>query len=129
MSNPIQSMMDNSVEKIKAMADANTVMGQPVITADGTTVIPISRIKVGFAGGGSEFTTKNSAPDSKPYGGGSGATISITPVAFLILKDGSSRILPIPESGYSSVDRAIEMIPELVDKAKAFFDVRKAGKE
>ena len=128
MSNPIQSFMDSSIEKIKSIADANTVIGQPIVTADGTTVIPISRVKIGAAGGGSEFGSKNAA-DSRPYGGGTGASVSVTPVAFLISKNDSCRILPIPEPASNSVDRLIEQAPDVVDKITQFFDDRKANKE
>lgn len=128
MSNPINEMMDTSMEKIRQMADANTVVGQPITTGDGTTVIPISRVKFSFAGGGSEFNAKNSAAGSKPYGGGTGATVTVTPVAFLISKDGTSRILPIPEPASTSVDRVIEMIPDIADKVWQFIQEKKAEK-
>lgn len=115
MTNPINDMMENSLEKIRTMADSNTVIGQPIITADGTTVIPISRVKISFAGGGSEFTTKHS-DGSKPYGGGAGALADITPVAFLISKDSGCRVLPIPAPANNSVDRLIELLPDVADK-------------
>ena len=127
MNNPINEMMDTSMEKIRQMADANTVMGQPIVTADGTTVIPISRIKYSFAGGGSEFNGKN-VGDKKPYGGGTGGTVSVTPVAFLISKEGSCRILPIPEPASTSVDRVIELIPDIADKVWQYMQDKKAEK-
>ena len=128
MSNPINEMMDTSMEKIRQMADANTVVGQPITTPDGTTVIPISRVKFSFAGGGSEFTTKNSAAGIKPYGGGTGANVTVTPVAFLISKDGGCRVLPIPEPASTSVDRVIELVPDLADKVWQLIQDKKAEK-
>lgn len=127
MTNPINEMMDTSMEKIRQMADANTVVGQPIVTSDGTTVIPISRVKYSFAGGGSEFNSKN-AGGSKPYGGGTGATVSVTPVAFLISKADSCRILPIPEPASTSVDRIIEQIPDIADKVWQLIQDKKAAK-
>lgn len=127
MNNPINEMIDTSMEKIRQMADANTVLGQPITTADGTTVIPISRVKYSFAGGGSEFNGKNGS-DKKPYGGGTGATVCLTPVAFLISKDGSCRILPIPEPASTSVDRALELVPDIADKVWQFIQDKKAEK-
>lgn len=127
MSNPINAMMDTSMEKIRQMADANTVVGQPIVTADGTTVIPISRVKYSFAGGGSEFNSKN-AGESKPYGGGTGGSVSVTPVAFLISKDGSCRILPVPEPATNSLERAIEQFPDIADKVMQLIAEKKAAK-
>jgi len=127
MTNPINSMMDTSMEKIRQMADANTVVGQSIVTADGTTVIPISRVKYAFAGGGSEFNSKN-AGDSKPYGGGTGGSVSVTPVAFLICKDGGCRILPVPEPASNSLERAIEQFPDIADKVMQLIQEKKAAK-
>lgn len=127
MSNPISDMMGTSMENIRQMVDANTVMGQPVVTADGTTVIPISRVKFAFAGGGSEFNSKN-AGDQKPYGGGTGGSVSVTPVAFLISKEGSCRILPVPEPATNSLERAIEQFPDIADKVMQLISEKKAAK-
>ena len=114
MSNPISEIMDLSMDNIRKVADANTVVGQPIVCQDGTTVIPISRVRIGFAGGGSEFSTKNSGTNL-PYGAGSGASVSVTPIAFLISKEGACRVLPIPEPASSSVDRIIELVPDIAD--------------
>ena len=128
MSNPIRDIMDNSMDKIKAVADANTVLGDPVVTADGTTVIPVSRVKFSFAGGGSEFTTKSSAGGDKPYGGGTGGSTTVTPVAFLISKEGSCRVLPVPVPADNTVDRLIELLPEVVEKVDSYLKQKKAEK-
>ena len=112
------------MENIRKISDANTVVGQPIVCQDGTTVIPISRVRIGFAGGGSEFVTKNSG-SNLPYGAGSGASVSVTPIAFLISKDGSCRVLPIPEPASSSVDRIIELVPDIADQVQHFISERK----
>ncbi|MBP3313444.1 MAG: GerW family sporulation protein [Oscillospiraceae bacterium] len=128
MANPLGQMMDSSMENIRKLVDANTVVGDPITTPDGTTVVPISRVKVGFAGGGSEFNGKN-ATDSKPYGGGTGASVSVTPVAFLILKESGCRVLPIPEPASSTVDRIVELVPDLADKVWQFIQEKKANSD
>lgn len=127
MNNPINEMLETSMEKLRKMIDVNTVMGQPITTLDGTTVIPITRVKYSFAGGGSEFSGKH-AGEGKPYGGGTGGTVSVTPVAFLICKDGSSRILPIPEPASSTADRIIELVPDVADKVWQYIQEKKAEK-
>jgi sporulation protein YtfJ len=125
MSHNLPNMLENTIAKIREMLDVNSVIGTPITTADGTTVVPISRVKVGFAGGGSEFNGKN-ATDSKPYGGGTGASVSVTPVAFLILKESGCRVLPIPEPASSTVDRIVELVPDLADKVWQFIQEKKA---
>lgn len=128
MTTPLSQMMDSSMENIRKLVDANTVVGDPITTPDGTTVVPISRIKLGYAGGGSEFNGKNAA-DSKPYGGGTGASVSVTPVAFLVLKESGCRVLPIPEPASSTVDRLIELIPDIADKVWTLIQEKKAKTE
>lgn len=128
MSNPISQMLDSSMENLRKVVDANTVVGDAITTPDGTTVIPISRIKFGYAGGGSEFTTKNTS-DGKPYGGGTGASVTVTPVAFLICKESGCRVLPIPEPAVSTVDRVIELVPDIADKVWQLIEDKKAKKD
>ena len=109
---PIEGMMETTLEKIRQMVDVNTVMGDPVTTPDGTVIIPISKISYGFASGGSDFGAKTT---KELFGGGTGAGVSVTPVAFLIVKDGNVRTVQLADSS-STVDRALNMLPELVDK-------------
>ena len=87
------------------------------------TLIPISRLTFGFASGGSDFTGKNQKPDaSNSFGGGSGAGVNIVPVAFLIVKGDSVKILPVNPPAGNTVDRVVEMVPELVDKVTTYLD-------
>ncbi len=111
---PIQGLMGVTMDKIREMVDSNTIIGTPITTADGTTILPVSRVSFGFGSGGSDFQGKNSA-NKELFGGGSGAGVSISPVAFLIIKDGAVRTIQLSDTS-NSVDRAISMIPELVDK-------------
>ena len=118
---PISNLMEITMSKLKEMVDVNTVMGDPIHT-DGVTIIPISRVSYGFGSGGSDFSTKNQPADKKnAFGGGSGAGVSINPIGFLIVKDGGEtvRMIPIAMPAKSSAERAIDMIPEVVDKISA----------
>ncbi len=111
---PIQGLMGVTMDKIHEMVDSNTIIGQPIITADGITIIPVSRVSFGFGSGGSDFQGKNAA-NKDLFGGGSGAGVSIAPVAFLVIKDGHVRTIQLSDTS-NTIDRAITMIPELVDK-------------
>ncbi len=117
---PIEGLMDTTLEKIKQMVDANTVIGTPITTADGTTIIPVSKIVYGFASGGSEFGSKKSEKNTL-FGGGGGAGVTVTPVAFLSISSrGEVKLLNLADYT-SSGDRAVGMVPELFDKVVALF--------
>ncbi len=120
---PIQGLMDVTLEKIKTMVDANTVVGDPITTADGTLVLPISKISYGFASGGSDFPSKTT---QQLFGGGGGAGVTITPVAFLIIHDGNVRMIQLADSAHPA-DRVIGLVPEMVDKITGLFDKNKKG--
>lgn len=117
--NKVNNLMDVTLDKIKQMVDVNTVIGDPITTPDGTTVLPISRVSYGFASGGSDLPSK-SQPSAGLFGGGSGAGITIIPMAFLAISHGNVRILQI-EPYMGPVDRALEKVPEVVDKIAALF--------
>ena len=112
---PIQGLMNVTIDKIRQMADSNTIIGKPIKTDDGTTILPVSRISFGFASAGTDFDGKNAA-NKDLFGGGSGAGVNIQPVAFLVVKDGCVRTIQLTD-GSNSVDRALAMLPELVEKA------------
>lgn len=130
MNHPLPNMMGETIEKMKEMVDVNTVIGDPIQTPDGVTIIPVSKVKVGYAGGGSDFAPKN-YPANKPnaFGGGSGASVSIMPIAFLVIKGESVRMLPVAEPASNSVERLIEMLPELIDQLSEIAKTKKAEKE
>ena len=117
--NQVNNLLGVTMEKIKEMVDVNTVIGSPVTTPDGTTVIPVSRVSYGFASGGSDLPSK-AQPSSGLFAGGSGAGITISPIAFLTIREGHVRVLQI-EPYLSSVDRALEKVPDVVDKFSALF--------
>ena len=108
----VEGLMGVSVDKIRGMVDAYTVVGTPIQLEDGTTLIPVSKISYGFASGGSDLPSKTNA---ELFGGGAGAGINITPVAFISVKDGSINILPITDKP-AAADRVVSMVPEMVDK-------------
>ena len=114
---PIQGLMNVTMDKIRQMADSNTIIGKPIKTDDGTTILPVSRISFGFASAGTDFDGKNAA-NKDLFGGGSGAGVNIQPVAFLVVKNGCVRTIQLSD-GSNTVDRALTMLPELVDKVSA----------
>lgn len=126
MGHPIESLMMTTMESIKQMIDVNTIVGEAVESKDGTTIIPISRVSVGFASGGSDYEKKDipATPITYPFGGGSGAGMSVSPVAFLIVNCDQVRLLPVNEG--NSVERMIESIPMLVEDV---FDMIKKSKK
>ena len=114
---PIQGLMNVTMDKIRQMADSNTIIGKPIKTDDGTTILPVSRISFGFASAGTDFDGRNAA-NKDLFGGGSGAGVNIQPVAFLVVKDGCVRTIQLSD-GSNTIDRALTMLPELVDKVSA----------
>ena len=107
---PIQGLMNVTMDKIRQMADSNTIIGKPIKTDDGTTILPVSRISFGFASAGTDFDGKNAA-NKDLFGGGSGAGVNIQPVAFLVVKDGCVRTIQLSD-GSNTIDRALTMLPE-----------------
>lgn len=124
--NQVNNLLGVTMDKIKQMVDVNTVIGSPVTTPDGTTVIPVSRVSYGFASGGSDLPSKTQ-PAAGLFAGGSGAGITISPIAFLTIHQGNVRVLQI-EPYLSSVDRALEKVPDVVDKVTSLFQ-KEDGKE
>ena len=129
MSQNLPNMLDNTISKIREMLNANSVVGEPITTPDGVTIIPISKVSVGFGGGGSDFVSKNVNHQDNPFGGGVGAGVKVTPVAFLIVKDGNVRMLPVATPANTTADRLVEMVPDTLDKISAFIDSRTQKKD
>ena len=111
---PIQGLMGVTIEKIRDMVDTSTIIGDP-IHVDDTTTIPVSRVTFGFASGGSDVAPQSS---KQMFGGGTGAGVSVTPVAFLVVSGGNVRTVQLVEK-VTAVDNAIAALPELVDKITA----------
>ncbi len=125
MANHLENMMDNTMEKIRQMVDVNTIIGEPVICPDGTVIIPVSKVSYGFASGGSDLPNKNASTKENNFAGGSGAGVSIQPVAFLVVNNGDVKMLNMEFDG--AVDRVIAMIPDITEKVSDLF--KKMGKD
>lgn len=120
---PLSDLIRSTIERIREMADANMIVGQPIETPDGVTLIPISKVSFGFGSGGADY-----GKEGNQFGGGAGAGVNIEPTAFLIIKDGFTRVLPVAVPPSSTVDRVVEMVPGLLDRAEKYFH-EKRGKD
>ena len=121
---PLNDMMRNAMEKVREMVDTNTIVGQPITTPDGVTLIPISKVSFGFGSGGSDY-----GKTTEKFGGGGGAGVKIDPVAFLIIKDGITRMMPVAVPAAATVDRILELVPELMDRVENMIAKKKEEKE
>lgn len=121
---PIENLMLTAMTSLENMVDVNTIVGEMLTSPDGTVIIPVSKVCFGFAAGGSEFNTnklnKFSESAKLPFGGGSGAGVHISPMAFLVVKDGNTRLMTL--NGSSPVDKLIDLVPDVVDKANNFLN-------
>ncbi len=127
MSQKLPNMLETTIQKIREMVDVNSVIGQPITTPDGVTIIPVSKVSVGFGGGGSDFAN-NKASGDVPFGGGAGGGVRVTPMCFLVVKDGSVRMMAVPEAASSTADRIVEMVPDTLEKLSSFLDSKKTEK-
>jgi len=122
---PLSSMMGTSMEKIREMIDVNTIIGDAITTPDGTVIIPVSKVSFGFASGGSDFSGK--APE-KNFGGGSGAGITISPIAFIVVGNGDVKLIQVSTKD-GTTDKLANIIPEMFDKVVALFNTKKEPAE
>ena len=120
---PIEGLMNTAMNSIKEMVDVNTIVGDPIQTSNNVVIIPISKVNFGFAAGGSEFNGKTTDTPKKeevppkerlPFGGGSGAGVSISPIAFIVVQTSGVKLLPVEHS--SSIDKLLDLVPDLADK-------------
>ena len=116
----ISAMMEASMGKIREMVDSNTVVGEPIVTADGVTLIPVSRLSFGFGCGGGDYGKQ---PDK--LGAGAAAGVRVEPMAFLVVKDGVTRMLPVGTPAITTVDRIVEMVPQVMDRVEGFIDKKR----
>ena len=118
----LNDLMQTAMEKVREMVDTNTIVGQPITTPDGVTLIPISKVSFGFGGAGGDY----GKTQPKDFGGGSAAGVKIDPVAFLVIRDGITRVLPVAVPPVSTLDRVVEMVPDLMDKVEKYYDKKEA---
>lgn len=128
---PIEGLMSSTMESLKEMVDVNTIVGDPVETPDGLVIIPISKVSLGFASGGTEFKARerdneNSEDTSSklPFGGGSGAGISVQPVAFIVAGNGQMKLLPV-DQGTNILNNILEIIPKVSNNFQNKFKNKK----
>ena len=117
---PIQGMMDTTMEKIRKMVDVNTIIGDPITCPDGTVIIPVSKVGFGFAAGGSDWPSKQ---PKELFGGGSGAGISIQPVAFLVILNGEVKLMQLSIDA-STPNALINLVPDVMEKISGFMSSR-----
>ena len=124
---PISEVLDGVMDKIRGMVDSGTVVGEPIITPDGVTMIPVSRISFGFASGVNDGTE---AAKKSGVWAGSGAAVKVDPIGFLMIRDGSARMVSVQPPAFSTADRVIDMIPDILDRVEGMADkyaAKKAG--
>ena len=118
--NSISAMMEASMGKIREMVDSNTVVGESITTADGVTLIPVSRLSFGFGCGGGDY-----GKQQDKLGAGAAAGVRVEPMAFLVVKDGVTRMLPVGTPAITTVDRIVEMVPQVMDRVEGFIDKKR----
>ena len=126
--NTIVDLMDTTMTKIHDMVDVNTIVGEPVLIPDGTTIIPVSKVSFAFTAGGSDFDGKT-PEKGKNFGGGSGAGVNINPVAFLVVTPNGVKMLPVTPPAGNTVDRLVENVPLLIDKISGLIKKEKGDHE
>ncbi len=129
---PLKEIMETSMNRLKDLVDVNTIIGEKIETADGKTIIPISKVSFGFGSGGTEFVSKSKSQESKlemqPFGGGGGGGVTITPIGFLVCdKDGVS-LLEL-SGGAVSVDKLITSMPNAISKISDLFSKKNKKSE
>ena len=116
---PISEIMESTISKLREVVNTETVIGEPINTPDGITLIPVSRISFGIGAGGADFS--QNVKSDKNFGGGSGAGVRINPVAFVVIKDGNVRIMTIEPPAYNTLDRIVDGAPGFVDQIAGYF--------
>jgi len=138
---PIENIMKTTMENIKEMIDVNTIVGDAVETSEGTVIIPVSRVSFGFVAGGGEYgedlpadkgnriseSINSSSQDSLPFAGGTGAGVSVNPIAFLVV--GKDKIKLLPVNFNTTVDRVVELVPQVVEQIQDLVDKNKIKKQ
>lgn len=116
MEHPIQQLINDAMSKMREIVDSNTVIGTPITTREGTTILPVSKISFGFVSGGTDFANEK---QKDLFGGAASSGASITPVGFLVIKGDSVKLIQLAENG-RAVDRVLNMVPEVLDKVEGF---------
>lgn len=120
---PLSDLMETTMTKIREMVDSNSIIGEPITTPDGVTVIPVSRVSFGFGTGGSDY-----GRTVDKFGGAGAAGVKIDPVSFLIIKDGVTRVVPVALPAVGPIDRVLDLVPEVMDRVENFVAKKKEEK-
>ncbi len=120
--NKLNNLMDTAMQNVKKLVDVNTVVGEPIYTPDGTTLIPISRVSLGFGGAGADFA------QNKGYGGGTGCGVRVEPLGFIVVKEGSVRMMNVIPPANNTLDRLIDLVPVVADRVDEMIDKIKEDK-
>lgn len=129
MNHPLPNMIEATMQKLKEMVDVNSVVGDPIVTPDGMTILPVCKVSYGVGGGGSDLPSKNMSQSAYPFGGATGMGAKITPIAFLVVKGDNVRMLPVATPANTTADRLVEQVPDVLDRISAFVDSRKGGSQ
>lgn len=125
MSHPITDLMNLTMEKIRGMMDANTVIGKPIEVGE-VTVVPVCKISIGYGSGGTDFAQKNQKPENpNAFGGGAGMGVSIIPISFLVIENGSVRSISVEQQPANPVDKVIDLVPNVMDKVTTMVGKKK----
>ena len=124
MTTNFEGLVENTMHSIKGLMDSNTIIGEPIYTPDGITLVPISKVSVGFGGGGVEFTGKKIGGE-RPYGGGNATGVKIDPIGFLVIKEGVIRMINVTPPASNTIDRLIDLVPQVMDKVDSFIEKQK----
>ncbi|GAA5416354.1 putative spore protein YtfJ [Paraliobacillus ryukyuensis] len=137
-SHPIEGLMTTAMENLKQIVDVNTIIGEPIQSPDGSTIITVSKVGFGFAAGGSEFGQVNSKSDSDqssdeseqsyPFGGGSGGGVTITPIGFLVANKQGVQMIHLHQNA-NLYEKMVEVAPQALDKVKEILSNNQKGKE
>ena len=123
----IEALMDTAMKSLRELVDVNTIIGDIIESSDGVAVIPVSRVSCGFLAGGGEYGRQK---ENMPFAGGSGAGITISPIAFLVVSStGVVSLLPISQSSPSAIDQIVGSVPGILDQVKGFFDKKGNAEE
>ena len=114
--NSIKTVMDTTMDKLRTMVDADTIIGTPIVVGN-ITLLPVSRVSFGLATGGSDFPNKNG---QELFGGGGGAGVTVSPIAFMAISNGNVKMIPVYNE-LTTLEKAVTMAPEIIDKAKELF--------
>lgn len=127
MDNPVKEMLDGAIKNFETLIDTKKIIGEPIKAADGTVIVPVTKVTIGFGGGGSEFPSKQ-ADKGTPFGGGIGGGVKMDPEAFLVINNGNVRLIPMG-GGSSPLDKVIDLVPDMVDKVNGFFKKDKPSED